>query len=102
SQMAHTKNQHSRPFRRQHFEPRERGVGTAPPARLYGRLSAATGAGHTMAGATSCSDANVAARRVFFMLGTFMIASAFSPAANALGLLISQRWATGGIALLVG
>jgi hypothetical protein len=36
SQMAHTKNQHSRPFRRQHFEPRERGVGRGP--RYEGRL----------------------------------------------------------------
>ena len=52
-----------------------------------------------MAGATSCSyAANVAVPRAFSMLGTFLTASGFSTAASAPGLLISQRWATGGIA----
>jgi hypothetical protein len=37
------------------------------------------------------------ARRVFSTLGTFLTVSGSSGAAGALGLLISQRWATGGI-----
>jgi hypothetical protein len=36
------------------------------------------------------------------MLGTFLTAFGFSPAASAPGLLTNQQWATGGIALLVG
>ena len=52
-------------------------------SNLYVRLSAATGAGHITAGATSCSyAANVADRRVYSMLGTFLTASGFSPAAS--------------------
>lgn len=47
------------------------------------QVIAATGAGHITAGATSCSyAANVADRRVYSMLGTFLTASGFSPAAS--------------------
>ena len=51
-----------------------------------------------MAGATSCSCvANVAARRAFSTLGTFLTVSGSSGTAGARGLLISQRSAIGGI-----
>ena len=59
--------------------------------------------GPIMAGATSCSyAANVAARRASSMLGTFLTASGFSPAASAPASPISPRWATVGIARRVG
>ena len=79
-------------------------VGQRRAAGSCRQLSTATGDRHTMAGATSCScAANVAAPRASAMLDVriTITVSGFSPAPNARGLLVSQRWATGGIALLV-
>jgi hypothetical protein len=54
-----------------------------------------------MAVKTRFSEANAAARPVFSMLGTFLTVSGSSGAAGARELLISQRSAIVGIALLV-